>query len=398
MTQGLSQLSAQDYSGKRVLVRVDFNVPLDGLRVREDFRLRRTIPTIEFLSTHGARVILMSHLGKPKGAVNPALSLHPVADRLKSILKVPAVHFVDSVVGRVAQEAVEALGKGEVLLLENLRFHPGEEANDPEFSKELASLGDIYVNEAFGTLHREHASTVGAALHFHHRLAGLLVQKELEILTQIRDSPSRPFTVIVGGIKIKDKLSALKTLIPKADRILIGGGIAYTFLAALGVQTGDSPIESEFFQWARQMLEMHGDKILLPGDHVIARSLDQSREFQIVQRSIPEGFKGYDIGRETTLAFTHELMYGGGTVFWNGPIGAFEHEEFSEGTIDIARALALAHWRGATTVIGGGDTVAALRRAEVLETEVSHVSTGGGASLRYIGGETLPGLEVLSDH
>lgn len=393
----LSDLPDDRYRDRRVFVRVDFNVPIQDGRVREDYRLRRVIPTIEYLSRRGARVILASHLGRPKGTRVPALSLKPVADRLASMLKVPGVRFIGEIVGEDVRKAVEGLQSGEVLLLENLRFHPGEETNDPQLSQELASLADLYVNEAFGTAHRAHASTYGAAQLFRERLAGFLVKKEMEVLDQVRDRPVRPFTVVVGGIKIKDKLSALQTLIPKADQILLGGTIAYTFLTAKGVSIGDSPVEKEYVPWAKDVLAQYGDHVRLPSDHVVALSLQERRGFQIVHGAVPEGFQGFDIGRETTLAYTHDLMRGEGTIFWNGPLGAFEVDEFADGTVDVARAMALAHGRGAMTVIGGGDTIAALRKAEVLETEVSHVSTGGGASLRYIGGEDLPGIAVLTD-
>ena len=397
MKKVISDLSDDHYRGRRVFVRVDFNVHIRNGQIREDYRLRRTVPTIEYLSQRGAKVILASHLGKPKGTVVPELSLKPVADRLGQMLKVPAVKFVGAVVGESVKQALNAMKPGEILLLENLRFEWGEEANDPVFATQLASLAEIYVNDAFGTIHRAHASTYGAAQLFSDRLAGFLVGKEMEVLSQVRDHPSRPFRVVVGGIKIKDKLSALKALIPKADTVLLGGGIAYTFLAAEGVATGDSPVEQEFMPWAKEMLTQYREKILLPADHVIAKSVDERTGIQIAPRAIPPLFKGLDIGRNAALTFTHNLLSGQGTIFWNGPLGAFECDEFAEGTVDIARAMALAHWRGAFTVIGGGDTVAALRKAEVLETEVSHVSTGGGASLKYIGGEELAGIAVLTE-
>jgi phosphoglycerate kinase len=397
MKRVLSDLTDDRYAGKRVFTRVDFNVPIEAGQIREDYRLRRTIPTIEYLSQRGARVILASHLGRPKGKRVEDLSLRPIADRLGRILKVSAVRFTDGVVSEPAKQAVNKLKPGEVLLLENLRFHPGEEANDAAFSQQLASLGDLYVNDAFGTMHRAHASTYGAAKLFPERLAGFLVQKEIEVLNQVREVPIRPFILVIGGIKIKDKLSALKTLIPKSDKILMGGGIAYTFLAAKGMKMGDSPVEKEHLDWAKEVLGRYGEKILLPLDHVIAMSLKERKGFQIVHGTIPEGFKGFDIGRETALAYTHELMRGGGTIFWNGPMGVFEVDEFSDGTVDVARAIALAHWRGTMTVVGGGDTAAAVRKAEVLETEVGYVSTGGGAALKYIGGDELPGIAVLSE-
>lgn len=397
LKKSIRDLPDDRYAGKSVFVRVDFNVPIQDGKIGEDYRLRRTVPTIEYLSQRGAKVILASHLGKPKGKPVPALSLKPVADRLSSMLIVPGVKFVGQVVGESVHKEIEGMSPGEVLLLENLRFYSGEEANDPVLCKQLGTLGEIYVSEAFGTMHRRHASTYGAAELFRERLAGFLVEKEINVLAQVRDRPTRPFIVVVGGIKIKDKLSALKALIPKADRILLGGGIAFTFLAAQGSVMGDSPVEHDYIEWAKEMLTQYGEKLLLPQDHVIANALGDRTEVRVVQRTIPRGARGFDIGPESTLAYTHELIRGQGTIFWNGPFGAFEDDEFAEGTVNIARAMALAQWRGAMTVIGGGDTVAALRKAEVYETEVTHISTGGGASLKYIGGENLPGLSVLTE-
>ena len=340
---------------------------------------------------------MASHLGKPKGKPVPDLSLRPIAERLSSIMMGPPVRFVGQLVGGSVNKTIQDMNPGDILLLENARFDPGEEANDSTFCQQLAGLAEIYVNDAFGTMHRAHASTYGAAQLFQERLAGYLVEKEVGVLTQVRDHPSRPLIVVVGGIKLEDKLSALKALIPKADRILLGGGIAFTFLAAQGEGTGDSPIERDYFPWAQEMLMQYGDKLLLPKDHVIAKALDDGVGGRVMAGTIPTGMKGFDMGPEATLAYTHELMHGEGTIFWNGPLRMFEKDEFAEGTVSIARAMALAHWRGAMTVIGGGDTVATLRKAEVLETEVSHISTGGGASLKYIGGEILPGLSVLTD-
>jgi phosphoglycerate kinase len=383
-------------AGKRVLVRVDFNVPIDEGVVREDYRLRRSIPTIEYLARHGAKVIVASHLGRPGGKRVAALSLQPVAERLARILCVP-VTFVGDVVGESVRRATQTLNPGEILLLENLRFDPGEEANAPLFANELASLADLYVNDAFGTMHRAHASTYGVPQQFSESLAGFLVKREIEALDRLCANPARPLIVVVGGAKIVDKLSAIRALVPNADRILLGGCIAYTFLMAQGVRTGHSPVEPEHVAWAREMLAEHGKRIALPTDHVVARELEMRTHAQQVRGEIPAGFTGFDIGRETTLAYTHELMRATGTIFWNGPMGAFEYDEFADGTIDVARALALASWRGAKTVAGGGDTVAALRKAEVLETEIGYVSTGGGAALRYISGENLPGMSVLTE-
>ena len=397
MKMSISDIPDDFYKGKRVFIRVDFNVPVEKGKVREDYRIRRAILTIEYLTKRGAAVILASHLGRPKGKVVPNLSLKPVAERLSKVLRVRDVKFVDNCVGKNVKDIVNQLAEGEVLLLENLRFHKEEEANDTEFSKELASLADIYVNDAFSTSHRNHASTYGMASFFKHRLAGFLVQKEIEVLSKIRDNPDRPFTVIVGGAKIKDKISALKNLISKADRVLIGGGVAYTFLASKGVSVGDSPIEEDFSDWAKEVTTQSEEKIFLPEDHVIAPSVEKKGKAKVIYGAIPGGFKGFDIGQRTALRYTHEVMKGEGTVFWNGPMGVFEVDEFSHGTVDVARALALAYWRGAHTVVGGGDTVVALRKAEVLETEVDYVSTGGGASLEYLGGGDLPGISALSD-
>jgi phosphoglycerate kinase len=397
MKMSISDMSDDFYKGKRVFVRVDFNVPTEKGKIREDYRIRRSIATIEYLAKRGAAVILASHLGRPKGKVVPESSLKPIAKRLSEVLRVRDVKFVDDCVGKDVKDIVNHLAEGEVLLLENLRFHKEEEANDVEFSKELASLADIYVNDAFSTSHRKHASTYGIASFFKYRLAGFLVQKEIEVLSKTRDNPDRPFIVIVGGAKIKDKISALKNLITKADRVLIGGAAAYTFLDSKGVCVGDSPVEEDFLDWAKEVMTRSEEKIFLPEDHVIAPSIEKKAEAKVIHGEIPGGFRGFDIGQSTVSRYTHEIMKGEGTVFWNGPMGVFEVDEFSHGTVDVARALALAYWRGAHTVVGGGDTVSALRKAEVLETEVGYVSTGGGASLEYLGGDDMPGISVLND-
>ncbi len=397
MKISISDMPDDFYKGKRVIVRVDFNVPVEKGKIREDYRIRRSISTIEYLANRGAAVILASHLGRPEGKVVPQLSLKPIAERLSEVLRVRDVKFVDDCVGKNVRDNVNQLAEGEVLLLENLRFHKEEEANDIEFSNELASLADIYVNDAFSTSHRNHASTYGIAPYFKHKLAGFLVRKEIEVLGKVRDNPDRPFIVIVGGAKIKDKINALRNLISKADRVLIGGAVAYTFLASKGISVGDSPIEEDFLDSVKEVMIQNEEKIFLPEDHVIAPSTGKKRESKVIYGEIPTGFKGYDIGQNTTIRYTHEIMKGEGTVFWNGPMGIFEVDEFSHGTVDIARALALAYWRGAHTVIGGGDTAAALRKAEVLENEVDYVSTGGGASLEYLGGGEMPGISILSD-
>jgi 3-phosphoglycerate kinase len=391
----ISDLPDSAFEGKRVFVRVDFNVPIKDGVISEDYRIRRTIPTVDYLIEKGARVILGSHLGRPRGMIIPDLSLRPVSLRLSELLGKP-VSFLEHRLNDKVRMAIHELQDGEVILLENLRFHKGEAENDPEFSKEIASLADIYVNDAFGTSHRKHASTYGMAFYFDLRLAGFLVNRELKFLTRLRENPDHPYVVIVGGSKIKDKISALKNLLEKADKVLIGGGVAYTFLKAKGVNVGSSITEDEMIGWVRESLRKYEEKIFLPVDHVVSESIEQRKICMVVDHEIPEHFKGFDIGPKTVNIYTSEIK-STGSVFWNGPMGVFEVDDFSAGTTHIARAIALATWRGATTVIGGGDTIAAIRKAEVLDTEIVHISTGGGASLEFLGGEELPGISVLCD-
>ncbi len=393
----VSNLRDSEFVGKRVFLRVDFNVPIKDGIISEDYRIRRTIPTIDYLIERGTKVILASHLGRPRGRVISDLSLKPVSLRLSELLGKP-VRFSEDSVGDEVRMCVDELGAGEVMLLENLRFHKEETDNDYQFSKELASLADIYVNDAFGTSHRVHASTYGMAPHFDLRLAGFLVNRELRFLTRLRENPERPFVVIVCGAKIKDKISALKNLLEKADKVLIGGGVAYTFLKVKGINIGDSitETEDEMMDWAKDALLRHEEKIFLPIDHVVAEILEKRKTRMVVDHEIPEGFKGFDIGPKTVGKYTSELK-GAGAIFWNGPMGVFEVDDFSAGTTHLARVLALATWRGATTVIGGGETIAAIRKAEVLDSEIVHISTGGGASLEFLGGEELPGISILND-
>jgi len=393
--QVISDLSSSELKGKRVLVRVDFNVPIrDGI-ISEDYRIRRSIPTIDFLVDKGAKVILASHLGRPKGRQMPSLSLKPIASRLSELLGKP-VKFMGKVIGNDVKAAIDKLQKRNVLLLENLRYHKEEAENDTNFSKELASLADIYVNDAFGTSHRKHSSTYGTAFYFDKRLAGFLVDKELKFLKNLRDNPDHPYTVIVGGAKIRDKINALKNLLAKADKVLIGGGVAYTFLKASGVSVGQSITEHGMIGWAKKAILKHGDKISLPIDHVVAESFEKRKTCMLVDGEIPEELHGFDIGPKTVAHYT-SFIKGNGVIFWNGPMGVFEVDDFSAGTTHIARAVALATWRGATTVVGGGETVSAIRKAEVLDSEIVHMSTGGGASLEFLGGEELPGISILND-
>ncbi len=382
-----------------MLVRVDFNVSINNGTVGEDYRIRMTLPTIEYLTSRGAKVILASHLGRPE-ARETKYSLAPVARRLSEIVGKlrPPIRFVDDSVGPEVQDEIAKMKNGDILLLENLRFYKDEEKNDPEFSKQLALLADIYVNDAFSTSHRKHSSTYGAATLFDTRLAGFNLSKEVQYLTMIRDNPVKPFTIVVGGVKIKDKIAALEHLVPKADKVMIGGAAAYTFLKAKGFKTGNSLIDEERLPWATRALSIYGEKIMLPSDHVAAHSPNDT-SVTMVKGDIPDGMSGYDIGNETIERYSAEVGgKGGGTVFWNGPMGMFEIRAFSNGTINIAKSMALAFWRGSKTLIGGGDTLEAMKRSGVAENEVSHVSTGGGATLRYLAGDSMPGVIVLNAH
>ena len=395
----LSDLEDTRFDGKTVLVRVDFNVSINNGAIGEDYRIRMSLPTIEYLAKRGAKVILASHLGRPRGH-DERYSIAPVAKRLTEIIgrSRPPIRFASDCVGVEIEEHISKMNKGDILLLENLRFHTEEESNDPEFSKKLASLADIYVNDAFSTSHRKHSSTYGAAWLFDIRLAGFNLIKELKYLSMIRENPIRPFTLVLGGVKIKDKIGALEHLLPKADKVIVGGAAAYTFLKAKGVKTGNSIIDQEHIQWVEKAISTYGDKILLPTDHLCANSPNDS-SVTMVSGDIPAEMSGFDIGNETVERYSAEVgSNGGGALFWNGPMGMFEIKAFSNGTINIAKSMALAYWRGSKTLIGGGDTLEAMKRAGVAETEVSHVSTGGGATLRYLAGDDMPGLVILNGH
>ena len=391
----ISDIPDKELKGKKVFVRVDFNVPIKDGRISEDYRIRRTVPTIDYLIEKGAKVILGSHLGRPKGRDLPGLSLRPVAHRLTELLG-RDVKFSQKIIGKDVHYEADNLNNGGVLLLENLRFHIEERNNDEQFSKELASLADIYVNDAFGTSHRAHASTYGMALHFDRKVAGFVVNKEIMFMSTMLLNPIKPYVVIVGGAKIKDKIGAMKNLMEKADKVLLGGGIAYTFLRAKGVPIGNSICEDEMVPWAKEALDKYGEKIFLPIDHVVAESFENRKTSIVVDNEIPDDYHGFDIGPKTMTAYASHIK-GNGTIFWNGPMGLFEDSDFSAGTTQIARSMALATWRGATTVIGGGDTISAMRNAEVLDLEITHISTGGGASLEFLGGSDLPGITVLDD-
>ena len=399
-------MSDLTYYGKKVLVRVDFNVTLNSGIIGEDYRIRMAIPTIEYLTKRGAKVILMSHLGRPPAtatlysstipSTHGDYSLAPVAKRLSEIVLLNKVTFATDCIGSVVQNKIDDMHMGDVLLLENLRFHKEEEANNLEFSERLASLADIYVNDAFSTSHRKHASTYGAPKNFDIKVAGLNLKKEVEYLSMIRDNPIKPFTLIIGGVKIKDKIGALEHLLPKADNLLIGGATAYTFLNVDGVRTGNSPIDNEHLSWVKNALSKFRNKIMLPTDHMVSSAQDSS-SVSLVKGDIPEGMTGFDIGIETAQLYSNQIaLKRTGTIFWNGPMGLFEIEHFANGTINIAKTMALAYWRGSKTLIGGGDTLEAMKRAGVSEGEVSHVSTGGGATLRFLAGDEMPGINVLN--
>jgi phosphoglycerate kinase len=390
----ITDLEDSIYRNKRVLVRVDFNVKIDNGAVGEDYRIRMTIPTIEYLTKRGARVLLCSHLGRPS-VPTQQFSLAPIAGRLSEILAGSNVRFVEDCIGDKVHNFASEGQPGDVLLLENLRFHKEEEANDPTFCESLASLADIYVNDAFSISHRKHSSTYGAARLFETRLAGLNLNREIEYLSMIKENPERPFSLVIGGIKIKDKIGALENLLPKADKLLVGGGVAYTFLQAKGFKIGESLVDYDHLPWVTKALSEFGDKILLPSDHLVAASKD-SNLTSLVEGDIPNGMAGFDIGNKTVHRYSLEIGgTGKGTVFWNGPMGLFELGAFSNGTTNVAKSMALAFWRGSKTLIGGGDTLEAMKRAGVTESEVSHVSTGGGATLRFLADDGMPGISVL---
>lgn len=397
--KSVANLSASDLSGKRVLVRVDFNVPLDDQgNITDDTRIRAALPTIQDLTSKGAKVILTSHFGRPKGKVVDSMRLTPVANRLSELLGQPVVKC-DDCIGESVATAVAGMQNGQVALLENVRFYAEEEANDPEFAKKLASVADLYVNDAFGTAHRAHASTEGVTHYLKPSVAGYLIEKELQYLQSAIEAPQRPLAAIIGGSKVSSKITVIETLLEKVDKLLIGGGMIFTFYKARGLSVGKSLVEDEFLELAQKLEAKAKEKsvqLLLPTDVVVADKFDKDADSQTVSvEAIPDGWMGLDIGPDSVKVF-QDALADCKTVIWNGPMGVFEFDKFAKGTEAIAYSLAELTKKGATTIIGGGDSVAAVEKVGLAD-QMSHISTGGGASLELLEGKVLPGIAALDE-
>lgn len=383
-----------DVRGKRVLVRVDFNVPVDDGVIGDDTRIRAALPTIRAILERGGTAVLMSHLGRPKGEPAPELTLAPIAEHLQELLG-KRVRFVSNTTGNAVREVVGELPNSSVVLLENTRFNPGEEQNDSKFAAELASLADVYVNDAFGAAHRAHASTEGVAHQISQAAMGLLLRKEIEYLSKLLEDPEPPYVAVLGGAKVSDKIGVIENLLDRVDALLVGGAMSYTFLKALGRRVGASRVENDKVDVAGDLFERAGGKIKLPTDHVAAVAFENDAEHRTVDEEIPEGEIGLDVGPKTAEEY-RTVILDARTVVWNGPMGVFEMPNFAKGTFAVAEALAEATDAGALTVVGGGDSVAAITEAGY-QDRVSHVSTGGGAMLEFLEGKTLPGIAALSD-
>jgi phosphoglycerate kinase len=400
MNKPMTKLSIRDLdlAGKRVFIRVDFNVPLDKTTVTDDTRIRETLPTLKLAMEHGGKLVLASHLGRPKGKVDPKYSLAPVATKLRELLGKP-VEFASDCIGADAEAKSKALANGGVLLLENVRYYPQEEANDPEFSKKLAALCDgLFVCDAFGSAHRAHASVVGITKFVKQAAAGLLMEKELAYMGKAISNPERPFVAVLGGAKVSDKIEVVQNMMKLADAVLIGGAMAYTLLKSQGIAIGKSLVENDKLDLAKSLIDeakAKHFKLLLPVDHVIAESPDATATQTVDIANTPDNMMGLDIGPKSVALFSKEIA-AAKTIVWNGPMGMFEKPQFAQGTLGIAKAVAEATSKGATSIVGGGDSVAAVEQSGVAK-QISHISTGGGASLEFLAGEKLPGVEALTN-
>ncbi|MBN8588558.1 MAG: phosphoglycerate kinase [Rhodothermia bacterium] len=392
----MPKLTIDDLSlaGKKVLIRVDFNVPLKNGVVTDDTRIREALPTIQKVLTEGGLPILMSHAGRPKNGPDPQYSLKPAAGKLAELIGAK-VHMASDTVGSDVEALIASAEVGSIVLLENTRFYPEESKNDPELAAKIAKLGDVFINDAFGSAHRAHSSTEGITHFVQQSGMGYLLQKEVEYLSKVLESPEKPFVAVIGGAKVSDKIGVIEALLPKVDRLLIGGGMTFTFLKAKGMEIGKSLCEEDKLDLAKNLMETAGDKLVLPVDHLSADAFSNEAQTQVSAPGVPENWMGLDIGPETISRYQHILTQAK-TVIWNGPMGVFEMPNFANGTIAVAEALAAATRNGGLTVVGGGDSVAAISQAG-LDDDVSHVSTGGGAMLEFLEGITLPGVAALSE-